>query len=225
VRVLIAEDDRKLCQALRDALVAVGYAADTAGHGEDALHLATHEPYDAIILDIGLPGCSGLDVLARMRARSFATPVLLLTARDGIDDRVRGLDAGADDYLVKPFATAELLARLRALFRRGAKGRPGVLACGDLVLDPATRVASRGGERLDLTPKETALLEYLLRHAGEIVTRTMLAEHVWDASFESFANVIDVHVANLRRKLERRGRPRVLHTVRGAGFMIREGEP
>ncbi|MGH7295642.1 MAG: response regulator transcription factor, partial [Polyangiaceae bacterium] len=161
MRVLVVEDDTALREALRDALMAAGVAVDLAVDGEDALHHARGEPYDAIVLDLGLPRLSGLDVLARARAEGVSAPVLLLTARDGVQDRVRGLDAGADDYLVKPFATEELLARLRALFRRGAKGRPGLLAVGDLVLDPATRAVSRGGQRLDLTPKEIALLEYL----------------------------------------------------------------
>jgi two-component system copper resistance phosphate regulon response regulator CusR len=225
MRVLVAEDDPQLRAAVRDAVAAAGHAVDVSADGEDALHQATHEPYDAIVLDIGLPGLSGLDVLARSRARRIATPILVLTARDTVEDRVRGLDAGADDYLVKPFATAELLARLRSLFRRGAKGAAGTLTCGDLVLDPAAHEAHRGGERLDLTAKEFALLELLARHAGGVVTRTMVTEHVWDSSFESFTNVVDVHVANLRRKLEASGRPRLLHTIRGVGFILREGAP
>ncbi len=225
MRLLVVEDDPRLREALRDALLAGGYAVDVASDGEDALHQATHEPYDAIVLDIGLPRLGGLEVLSRARAAGASAPVLLLTARDAVQDRVRGLDAGADDYLVKPFATPELLARIRALMRRGARGSPGPLEVGDLVLDPARRTVSRGGTRLDLTPKEIALLEFLLRHAGQVVTRTMLAEHVWDASFESFANVIDVHISNLRRKLERGGRPRLVHTIRGAGFLLSEEAP
>ncbi len=225
VRILIVEDDAALCAALRDALIRTGYAVDVSSTGEDGLHLFRTESYDAIVLDLNLPDLSGFDVLVRARAAGATAPVILLTARGAIEDRVRGLDAGADDYLVKPFATTELHARLRALLRRGAAGRPGVLAVADLRFDPATRTGERDGTRLDLTPKEAALLEYLLRNAGIVVTRTMIAEHIWDSSFESFANVIDVHVTRLRRKLERAGRKRLIHTVRGSGYLLAPEPP
>lgn len=222
MRVLVVEDDAALGRAIHDALGAAGFAADLSADGEDGLFRLGAEPYDAVVLDINLPGIDGFEVLARARKVGNRVPILLLTARGALGDRVRGLDGGADDYLVKPFATAELLARLRALLRRGAAGRPACLTIGGLTFDPASRVVTRDGERLDgLTPKETAILEYLLRNEGTVVTRTMISEHVWGDSFDSYANVIDVHVANLRRKLERGGAGRLLHSVRGVGFVLR----
>jgi two-component system OmpR family response regulator len=226
MRVLVVEDDVPLGRAVRDALEDAGLAVDVARDGEDGLFRMTRDPLDAVVLDLNLPGMDGFEVLARARAAGTRAPVLLLTARGAVGDRVRGLDGGADDYLVKPFALPELLARIRALLRRGAQGRPGLLACGGLTFDPATRAVVRDGTNLrDLTPKEAAILEFLLRNAGTVVTRTMISEHVWDDSFESFANVIDVHVANLRRKLERDGRTRILHSVRGIGFVLQEEAP
>jgi DNA-binding response OmpR family regulator len=222
MRALIVEDDAALARAIRDALEPAGFAADLSPDGEDGLFRLQREPWDAVILDINLPGIDGFTVLARARKAGVRAPILLLTARNSVGDRVRGLDAGADDYLVKPFAAAELLARLRALLRRAGADRPPTLSLGDLTFDPASRVIERDGEPLDdVTPKETAILEYLLRNQGTVVTRTMISEHVWGDSFESYANVIDVHVANLRRKLERGGRSRILHSVRGVGFVLR----
>jgi two-component system OmpR family response regulator len=222
MRVLVVEDDGALGRAIHDALQAAGFAADLSPDGEDALFRLKAEPFDAVILDINLPGMDGFGVLARAREAGIRAPILLLTARGALGDRVRGLDGGADDYLVKPFATAELLARLRALLRRGVVERPASLDLGGLRFDPASRIVTRDGEALDdLTPKEIAILEYLLRNQGTVVTRTMISEHVWGDSFESYANVIDVHVGNLRRKLERGGKARLLHSVRGVGFVMR----
>jgi DNA-binding response OmpR family regulator len=224
MRILVVEDDAPLGRALRDALEEAGFAVDLAPDGEQGLSLMTREPVDAVVLDVNLPGIDGFEVLARARAAGTRVPVLLLTARGALRDRVRGLDGGADDYLVKPFANAEFLARLRALLRRGAAGGPGPLAFAGLAYDPASRTVTRDGDVLgDLTPKEVAILEYLLRNAGTVVTRTMISEHVWGDSFDSYANVIDVHVGNLRRKLERGGRSRLVHSVRGVGFVLREG--
>ena len=226
MRLLLVEDDLALREALSDRLRAAGWAVDQASDGDAGLRWALCAAYDAIVLDLGLPGRDGLSVLASARDGGCTAPVLLLTARDALDDRVRGLDAGADDYLVKPFATVELLARLRALTRRGGAGvAAGPLELADLSFDPRTRVARRGGERLDLTPKETAILEALLRAAGGVVTRSMLIEKAWDASFDAFPSVLDVHISNLRRKLEQQGRPRLLHTVRGQGYLLAAAPP
>lgn len=225
MRLLLVEDDRPLRDALGDRLRAAGWAVDEAADGDDGLRWVRCAPYDAIVLDVNLPGRDGFSVLSEARRAGCAAPVLLLTARDGVADRVRGLDLGADDYLVKPFATVELLARLRALTRRGARPAPERLAVGDLSFDPKTRVARRGGERLDLTPKETAILEALLRAEGGLVTRAMLFDTAWDASLDAFPAVLDVHISNLRRKLEAGGRARLLHTVRGQGFVLAERAP
>jgi two-component system, OmpR family, response regulator len=227
MRILLVEDHAELARAIRGALTAATYAVDVSTDGEDALHrmVRAAAAYDAVILDLGLPLLGGMEVLARARASGVTAPVLILTARSGIADRVRGLDSGADDYLVKPFATDELLARVRALVRRGKKGRASVLSLADLKLDPATCIATRGDERLDLTPKEVALLQYLLENAGSAVTRAMIAEHVWDESFDAYANVIDVHISHLRRKLERGGRSRLIHTVRAGGYLLAATPP
>lgn len=225
MRLLLVEDDAPLRGALSDRLRSAGWAVDIASDGDEGLSWASNVEYDAIVLDIGLPKRDGLSVLKEARGRGCKAPVLLLTARDGVADRVSGLDHGADDYLVKPFATVELLARLRALTRRSARIVPGPLEVGDLSFDPQTRVARRGGERLDLTPKETAILEVLLRAAGELVTRNMIIEKAWDGSFEAFGGVLDVHVSNLRRKLESGGRSRLLHTLRGQGFVLAGSPP
>jgi len=221
MRLLLVEDDMQLGPALADALSAEGWAVDISFDGNEGLHRLTTNPYDAAVLDVNLPGLDGFTVLALARERGTRVPVIVLTARASVGDRVRGLDAGADDYLVKPFSMDELCARLRALLRRGAPARPAQLSVGDLVFDPATRAATRAGRRLeDLTPKETELLEYFVRNAGVVVTRTMISEHIWNESFESFANVIDVHVTRLRRKLERFNKARLLHTVRGSGYIL-----
>lgn len=224
VRILVVEDEPKLAGAVRDGLEAEQYTVRLAGTGEDGFQLATTEPFDLIVLDVMLPGRDGIQVLAALRQRQVATPVLLLTARDTIEDRVKGLDAGADDYLVKPFAFPELLARIRALLRRG-RGEPDTdLSLGDLVMDVARRTVSRAGRELELTQREFDLLEYLLRHRGRVVSREMLARDVWKTvvRYTPIDNVIDVHVARLRRKLDDPFPAPLLHTVRGVGFVLRD---
>jgi two-component system, OmpR family, copper resistance phosphate regulon response regulator CusR len=227
VRVLIIEDDGKVAGAVRTGLASEGYEVAVARTGEDGYFRATTEPFDLIVLDIGLPGRSGLEILSGLRSRGMTLPVLLLTARDAVEDRVLGLDTGADDYLVKPFAFAELLARLRALGRRGRPEDALRVRLGDLELDPVTRGARRGDEALDLTPREFELLEYLLRHQGQIVSREMLARDVWKEPRRGtpLDNVIDVHITHLRKKVDVGSAPRLIHTVRGVGFLMKEGEP
>jgi two-component system OmpR family response regulator len=216
VRLLVVEDDVKLAEAMRRGLRHAGYAVDLATDGDAALRDAAVWPYDAIVLDVMLPVRDGLDVCRRLRERGCWAPVLMLTARGQVADRIGGLDAGADDYLVKPFDFGELLARVRALLRRAPEERPARLQTGDLVVDPATRVVTRGGVRIELTAREFAVLEYLARHAGEVVSRTALLDHVWDANFEGSTNVVDQYVGALRRKLGES----LIHTVRGAGYRL-----
>ena len=220
VRVLLVEDETKLARAIRRGLQQEGYAVDIAATGDDGLHLATEVGYDAVVLDVMLPGLDGIEVCRRMRARGRWVPVLMLTARDGIAERVVGLDVGADDYLVKPFAFRELLARLRALVRRGGGERPSVLVAGDLRLDPAAHTVTRDGYPVELSAREFALLEFLMRHPGEVVSRSQILEHVWDFNYEGLSNVVDVYIGYLRRKLELPfGRP-LLRTVRGVGYAL-----
>jgi two-component system OmpR family response regulator len=222
MRVLVVEDEVRLALLLKRGLEEEGYAVDTSGDGAEALWHATETDYDAIVLDIMLPSMDGLEVTRRLRAEGRWTPVLLLTARDAIDDRVVGLDAGADDYLVKPFSFAELAARVRALVRRGRVERPTVLEVGDLRLDPARRRAWRAEVELDLSPKEFALLELFLSHPGEVLTRTRILEHVWDFAYDPASNVVDQYVGYLRRKIDRPFGRDDLETVRGAGYRLRE---
>jgi len=220
VRVLLVEDQTKLARAVQRGLQQEGYAVDVAATGDDGLHLATEVDYDAVVLDVMLPGLDGFEVCRRMRVQGRWAPVLMLTARDGVADRVTGLDVGADDYLVKPFALRELLARLRALVRRGAGERPAVLTVGGLRLDPAAHTVSRDARPVELSAREFALLEFFMRHPGEVVTRTQVLEHVWDFNYEGLSNVVDVYVGYLRRKLEQPfGRP-LLRTVRGVGYAL-----
>src|SRR5215510_10274660 len=221
MRVLVIEDEPKMAALLRRGLVEEGHATDVAGQGEEALWLAEAHEYEAIVLDVMLPGLSGFETCRRLRDAGVWTPVLMLTARDAVDDRVAGLDAGADDYLTKPFSLAELLARLRALIRRGAVERPAVLRVGDLSLDPTTRVVDRGSRPVDLTAKEFALLEYLMRHPGEVLSRTRLIEHVWDFAYDGTSNVVDVYVRYLREKVDRPFDRETLETVRGVGYRLR----
>jgi len=222
VRVLVVEDEVKMAGLLKRGLEEEGYAVDMSGTGQDALWLASENPYDAVVLDVMLPDFDGFEVCRRLRAAGRWSPVLMLTARDAVPDRVSGLDAGADDYLTKPFSFAELLARLRALVRRGATERPPFLAVGDLTLDPATRRVTRTGIPVELTAKEFALLEYFMRHPGEVLSRTRLIEHVWDFAYEGDSNVVDVYVRYLREKVDRPFGTDSIETVRGAGYRLRE---
>jgi len=222
MRVLVVEDELKMASLVRRGLVEEGHAADVAGTGEDALWMAQAHPYDAIVLDVMLPGQSGFETCRRLRNAGVWSPVLMLTARDGVDDRVAGLDAGADDSLAKPFSFAELLARLRALARRGGVERPPELLVGDLRLDPATRRAWRGGTEIALSPKEFALLETFMRRPGQVLSRLQLIEHAWDFAYENRSNVVDVYVRYLREKIDRPFGADSLETVRGVGYRLRE---
>jgi len=221
MRLLVVEDEVKMAGLLKRALDEEGYAVDVTGSGEEALWLGTENPYDAIVLDLMLPDVDGFAVCRGLRERGRWTPVLMLTARDAVRDRVAGLDAGADDYLTKPFSLAELLARLRALIRRGATERPSVLRVGDLSLDPAARSVARDGQAIELTAKEYALLEFFMRHPGEVLTRTRLIEHVWDFAYEGDSNVVDVYVRYLRNKVDRPFGRDSIETVRGSGYRLR----
>jgi len=221
MRVLVVEDDVPMAAAIRRGLRAEGLTADVAARGEDALWMAGSTEFDAVVLDVMLPGIDGFETCRRLREDGVWTPVLLLTARDSVEDRVAGLDGGADDYLTKPFSFAELLARLRALMRRGAAERPAVLRVGDLELDPAARSVARDGSSIDLTAREFALLEYLMRHPGEVLTRTQLIEHVWDFAYEGDSNVVDVYIRYLRNKVDRPFGRDQIETVRGAGYRLR----
>jgi two-component system OmpR family response regulator len=220
MRVLVVEDQPKMRQLLCRGLQQGGYAVDTATDGPSGLERAMDSAYDAIVLDVMLPGIDGFEVLRRVREAERWTPVLMLTARDAVSDRVRGLDEGADDYLVKPFAFSELISRVRALIRRGGPSRPAVLRCGPLVLDPATRTTSVAGAEVALSPREFALLEMLLHREGAVVTRTELLDSVWDSSYEGVSNVVDVYVRSLREKIDRRFGVPLIHTVRGAGYRV-----
>jgi two-component system, OmpR family, response regulator len=222
VRILIVEDEVKLAALLRRGLTEEAHAVDVAATGEDALARATATEYDAIVLDLMLPGIDGLEVCRRLRADGVWSPVLMLTARDALEDRIGGLDAGGDDYLTKPFAFAELLARLRAVARRAAPERPAVLAVGDLALDPATHTVRRGDVEIDLSPKEFALLETFMRRPDRILSRFELLEHAWDYDYDNRSNVVDVYVRYLREKIDRPFGRASLETVRGAGYRLRE---
>jgi two-component system OmpR family response regulator len=220
MRLLIAEDDAKLLTALARGMRGEGYAVDVASDGEAALFQARVYDYDAVILDLMLPERDGIEVCRALREEGRWSPVLMLTARDGVGDRIRGLDAGADDYLVKPFDFGELVARVRALLRRGAPERPAVLSVGDLDVDPASRSVTRAGREVALTAREFSVLEFIVRQAGQVVSRTDLLEHVWDRNYEGSTNIVDVYVGYLRRKLEEPfGRP-LIRTVRGVGYVL-----
>jgi two-component system OmpR family response regulator len=222
MRVLIVEDDVKLASLVRRGLSREGMAVDLAPNGEEALPRAEATQYDAIVLDVMLPGIDGFEVCRRLRAAEVWSPILMLTARDGVRDRVAGLDAGADDYLTKPFSYAELLARLRALFRRGRSERPSELRVGDLRLDPATRRAWRGETEVELSAKEFSVLETFMRRPGDVLSRFQLLEHAWDYDYENRSNVVDAYVGFLRRKIDRPFGVTSIQTVRGAGYRLRE---
>ena len=221
MRVLVVEDELRMASLIHRGLTAEGLAADVAAKGEDALWMAETHDYDAIVLDVMLPGVSGFETCRRLRDAGVWAPVLMLTARDAVEDRVAGLDNGADDYLVKPFAFAELLARLRALARRGEPERPSVLSVDDLRLDPATREVRRGRAEIVLAAKEFALLEAFMRRPGEVLSRLHLLEHAWDFAYDARSNVVDVHVRRLRQKIDEPFGRRSLETVRGAGYRLR----
>jgi DNA-binding response OmpR family regulator len=225
VRVLVIEDEAKVAQALREGLEHEHYEVTIAGTGEDGFFRASAEPFDLILLDVMLPGRDGLEVLHTLRAQGMRSPVLMLTARDAVEDRVRGLDAGADDYLVKPFAFPELIARMRVLLRRGRQAESTRLAVADLELDLVARQATRAGRDLELTAREFDVLAFLVRHAGQLVSRDMLAQDVWKefARATPLDNVIDVHMARIRRKVDTEAAVKLIHTVRGVGFTLREG--
>jgi DNA-binding response OmpR family regulator len=227
VRILVVEDELKVANALREGLQGERYDVVVERTGESAFFRVTTEPFDAILLDLTLPGRDGLEILKAMRDRGIKTPVLALTARDSLQDRVLGLDTGADDYMVKPFAFAEVVARIRALVRRGRAAEIPRLSVADLELDLITRKVSRRGSVVDLTAREFELLEYLLRHQGQVVSRESLARDVWKETARTtpLDNVIDVHIARLRRKIDTEQGEKLIHTVRGVGFMLHEGEP
>jgi heavy metal response regulator len=224
MRILVVEDEQKMAAFIKRGLEEEGAAVDLAADGEEGLFQAAGSNYDLIILDISLPRLDGLEVCRRLRGERVSTPILLLTARDSIEMKVSGLDSGADDYLTKPFAFAELLARMRALTRRNRAEVNMRLEVGDLKLDPLTRRVTRDGRLIQLTSKEFALLECFMRHPDQVLSRTILAEKVWDETFDAFTNVIDVYVNYLRNKIDRDFSPKLIHTVRGAGYVLRKPE-
>ncbi len=221
MRILIVEDEKKVAGFIKKGLEEETYAVDVAYDGEEGFHLADMNQYDMIILDLMLPKMDGLEVLTRLRDKKVSTPILLLTAKDAVDDKVTGLNKGADDYLTKPFAFSELLARIRSLLRRGQVETQTELKVGDLCLDMVSHKVSREGEEIELTGKEYSLLEYFMRNEGKVLTRTMIAEHVWDYNFDTFTNVIDVYVNHLRKKIDKKYPAKLLHTLRGVGYVMR----
>ena len=220
MRVLLVEDDRRIARFVAKGLREQAYAVDVVGDGDEAVYKLSINDYDAVILDVMIPGRDGFQVCRDLRSAGIAVPVIMLTARDTVQDRITGLDSGADDYLTKPFAVTELLARLRALLRRGRVVRPATITIANLVLDTGAQRATRGGRALALTTKEYALLEYLAREAGRVVSRTEIAEHVWDENFDPLTNLIDVHINRLRRKVDNGFSSKLIHTRRGAGYML-----
>ena len=225
MRILLAEDERKVAEHIRTGLVAEGYAVDVASDGDEALWLAESNTYDAMLLDITMPHKDGITVVRLLRRKGILAPVMFLTARDDVEDKVRGLDAGADDYLTKPFSIVELLARLRALLRRQRPQTNNIVRVADLELDLVSHEARRAGEQIELTRREFALLEFLINASPKPVSKTAIVEHVWDQHFDSETNVVNVYIKMLRRKIDKPGLPPLIHTVRGVGFTLREGEP
>jgi len=222
MRVLVVEDEKKTASLIRKALQAENFAVDVTPNGEEALTAATATPFDAIVLDIMLEGRDGLSVLKQLRERRNMTPIMLLTARGDVNERVAGLNAGADDYLSKPFFISELVARVRALGRRNLETRSTMLRVADLTLDTMTRIAHRGGKAIDLTPREFRLLEFLMRSPGQICNRAAIMEKVWDYSFDPGANIVDVYIMRLREKFDAGFKPKLFHTVRGIGYVLKE---
>jgi heavy metal response regulator len=222
MRILVVEDEMKVGSFIKRGLEAANYSVDVERDGEAGLRRLLEGSYDLMILDVMLPRLDGFNVMKEIRQRRIQTPILLLTARIAVADKVTGLDLGADDYLTKPFAFEELLARVRALLRRGAAAAPAVLTAADLTLDPATRQVTRGGKRIDLTSKEYALLEFLLRRRDQVLSRAVIAQHVWGVDYDTFTNVIDVYVNYLRKKIDSGFEPKLIHTVRGFGYVLKE---
>ena len=223
MRILLIEDDQKIASFVVKGLKAAGYAVDRASDGEEGLHLALTEPYDAAIVDIMLPGLDGLTVIERMRKERVNTPVIILSAKGSVDDRVKGLQRGGDDYLTKPFAFSELLARVQALVRRASRAsEPTRLTVGDLSIDLLTREVVREGKSIELQPLEFSLLEYLMRNPGRVVSKTMIMEHVWDYNFDPQTNVVEVRISRLRDKIDRGFDRKLIHTVRGVGYVLKE---
>lgn len=222
MRILLVEDEKKVASFIRQGLEEEHYSVDVAHDGEKGLLMAESEQYDLLILDVMLPKKNGLELIKDFRARKGTTPALMLTAKSATDDKVAGLDSGADDYLTKPFAFAELLARVRSLLRRGAKEKSTVLAMADLELDTVTHKAKRAGRLIELTAKEYALLEYFLRNKDRVLSRTLISEHIWDYNFDTGTNIIDVYVNHLRNKIDSGAEKKLIHTVRGVGYVIKE---
>ena len=222
MRVLIIEDEKKLAKCLKRGLEENSFAVDLAYNGIDGLHLATHEPYDLILLDIMLPQYDGREILRTLRNEGIKTYVIFLTAKDSLHDKVSGLNIGADDYIVKPFSFSELLARIRACLRRNVSNNFATLKINELMLDPVLRKVSCREKEIELTPYEFSILEYLMRNPERVLTRTMISEHVWDSNFESFSNVVDVHISNLRNKIGKEFSKKFLHTVRGVGYVLKK---
>lgn len=220
MKVLLVEDDVELSKLLSGHLKAAGFAVDVVGSGEDGIFEASEFAYDCLILDVNLPDIDGFEVLKKLRRQKITTPVLMLTARSGIDDRVAGLNLGADDYVGKPVDSAELIARIKALIRRSGKETLPLLEVGDLVVDPQAHLVKRGKKTIDLNAKEFAVLEYLAYHSNEVVTRTMIMEHVWGSDFETLSNVVDVYIRYLRQKIDTKGNPPLIHTIRGKGYIL-----
>lgn len=221
MRILVVDDDRRLCGIIKRGLLEEAYAVDVAYDGEESVYLATINPYDLIILDIMMPKKDGIEVCRELRSNKINTPILMLTAKDAVEDRVNGLDAGADDYLVKPFAFNELLARIRALLRREGQIKTPEIQSGDLSLNTRTREVWRGERSIELTTKEYVILEYFMRHPNVVITRTMIEEHAWDYDFDSMSNLVDVYIRRLRRKIDGNERESVIQTIRGAGYKLK----
>ncbi len=222
MRILVVEDDKKVAGFIKKGMEEETYAVDVAHDGEEGLYLGEQNQYDMIILDVMLPKMNGMDVLTQLRRKKVNTPVLLLTAKDAVEDKVNGLNKGADDYLTKPFAFSELLARIRVLLRRGKTDAKTMLQCCDLTMDLLSHKVKRNGEEIELTGKEYSLLEYFMRNQGRVLTRTMIAEHVWDYNFDTFTNVIDVYINHLRKKIDKSYPRKLVHTLRGVGYVMKE---